>query len=106
MGRKFGKFGVFPVIRQTKTIENCSYVNNPLTVLFIHQTFFGQTLEKSKFAQILEKSKFAKHSPRQTFPLYGIKFAYIAIIGTLSNDYLLYNIIFVFNINSSKFISS
>ena len=37
-------------------------INNPLAELFIHRTFFCQKLEKSKFA---------KHSPRQTFPLYG-----------------------------------
>ena len=38
-------------------------IDNPLADLFIRQTFFCQTLEKSKFA---------KHSSRQTFPLYGI----------------------------------
>ena len=37
--------------------------NNPLADLFICQTFFYQ---------MLEKSKFAKHSPYQTFPLYGM----------------------------------
>ena len=47
-------------------------IDNPLADLFIRQTFFRQTLEKSRFA---------KHSARQTFPLYGIKqliFSYIA----------------------------
>ena len=39
-------------------------IDNPLTDLFIRQTFFRQ---------MLEKSRFAKHSGRQTFPLYGIK---------------------------------
>ena len=38
-------------------------INNPLADLFIRQTFFHQTLEKSKFA---------KPSPCQIFPLYGI----------------------------------
>ena len=37
-------------------------IDNPLADLFICQTFFRQTLEKSRFA---------KHSARQTFPLYG-----------------------------------
>ena len=37
-------------------------IDNPLADLFIRQTFFRQTLEKSRFA---------KHSARQTFPLYG-----------------------------------
>ena len=59
-GRKFGKSSA---IRQTKTIKNSSYIINPLADLFIHQTFFRQTLQKSKFA---------KHSFRQTFPLHGI----------------------------------
>ena len=36
-------------------------IYNPLAGLFICQTFFRQTLEKSKFG---------KHSPRQTFQLY------------------------------------
>ena len=38
-------------------------IDNPLANLFIRQTFFCQTLEKSRFA---------KHSARNTFPLYGI----------------------------------
>ena len=38
-------------------------IDNPLADLLIRQTFFRQTLEKSRFA---------KHSARQTFPLYGI----------------------------------
>ena len=38
-------------------------IDNPLADLFIRQTFFRQTLEKSRFA---------KHSARQTFPLYSI----------------------------------
>ena len=37
-------------------------INNPLAELFIRQTFFRQ---------MLKKSKFTKHSPRQTFLLYG-----------------------------------
>ena len=37
-------------------------INNYLADLFIRQTFFSKTLEKSKFA---------KHFPRQTFPLYS-----------------------------------
>ena len=40
-------------------------INNLLVDLFVHQTFFRQTLEKSKFA---------KHSPRQTF-LLAIQYA-------------------------------
>ena len=43
--------------------------NNPLADLLIRQTFFRQTIEKSKFS---------KHSPRQTFLLYGtIRFMYV-----------------------------
>ena len=38
-------------------------IDNPLADLFIRQTFFRQTLEKSRFA---------KHYARQTFPLYGM----------------------------------
>ena len=60
MGRKFGEFGESSAICQTKTVVS---INNPLAVLFIRQTFF---------CQMLEKSKFVKHSPRQTFLLYGI----------------------------------
>ena len=37
-------------------------INSPLADVFIRQTFFRQTLEKSRFA---------KHSARQIFPLYG-----------------------------------
>ena len=37
-------------------------IDNPLADLFIRQTFFCQTLEKSRFA---------KYFARQTFPLYG-----------------------------------
>ena len=48
-------------------------MNKPLADLFIRQTFFHQTFEKSKFA---------KHSPRQTFPLYGINFSVFK--GTVS----------------------
>ena len=40
-------------------------MNNPLADLFICQTFSAK----------LEKSKFAKHSPHQTFLLYGIPVA-------------------------------
>ena len=40
-------------------------IDNPLADLFIRQTFFHQTLEKSRFA---------KHSARQTFLLYGTGF--------------------------------
>ena len=38
-------------------------IDNPLADLLICQTFFRQTLEKSRFA---------KCSARQTFPLYGM----------------------------------
>ena len=38
-------------------------IDSLLADLFIHQTFLHQ---------MLENSKFAKHSPRQTFPLYGM----------------------------------
>ena len=61
VARKFDKFGESSAIRQTKPFKVT--INNPLADLFICQTFFHQTLEMSKFA---------KHSPRQTFPLYGI----------------------------------
>ena len=44
-------------------------IDNPLADLLIRQTFFRQTLEKSRFA---------KHSARQTFPLYGITLKLIA----------------------------
>ena len=61
---KFGKFSKPSAIRQTKTIQISSYrINNPLASLFIRQTSFCQTLEKSKFT---------KHSPCQTFLLYSI----------------------------------
>ena len=50
----------FTKLKPSKVVAT---INNPLADLSIHQTFFCQTLEKSKFA---------KHSPRQTFPLYGI----------------------------------
>ena len=42
-------------------------IYKPLAGLFIHKFFFCQTFEKSKFA---------KHSPHQTFPLYGIYLVY------------------------------
>ena len=59
---KFGEFGESQTIRQTKLIPT---IDNPLADLFIHQTFFRQTLKNSRFA---------KRSARQTFPLYGIMF--------------------------------
>ena len=37
-------------------------IDNPLADLFIRQTFFRQTLEKSRLT---------KHSAHQNFPLYG-----------------------------------
>ena len=63
MGRKFCKFGESSAICQTKTILRVVTINNPLADLFICQTFFHQTLEKSKFD---------KHFHCQTFPLYII----------------------------------
>ena len=64
---KFGKFGESSAIRQTKTIKVVVTINNPLADLFICQTFYHQTLEKSKFS---------KYSPRQVFPPYGIVLLY------------------------------
>ena len=46
-------------------------IDNPLADLFIRQTFFHQTLKKSRFT---------KHSARQTFPLYG-KYTSLLCIG-------------------------
>ena len=60
MGRKFGKFGESPVIRQIKTIQISIYNNNLLADLLIRQTFFHQRLELSQFTKL---------SSRQTFPL-------------------------------------
>ena len=59
VGGKFGKLGDSSVILQTKLVLT---INNVLADLFIRQTFFHQTPGKSKFT---------KHSPRQTFLLYG-----------------------------------
>ena len=50
----------FSKLKPSKVVDA---INNPLADLFIRQTFFHH---------MLEKRKFAKHSPRQTFPLYGI----------------------------------
>ena len=50
-------------------------MNNPLDDLFIHQTFSHHALEKSKFA---------KHSPCQTFPLYGS--SYLKVTSILLTD--------------------
>ena len=52
-----GKFGELYVMSEAKTIQSSS---NPLADLFICQTLFRHTLEKSKFV---------KRSPCQTFPL-------------------------------------
>ena len=52
--------------------------NSSLANLFICQTFFCQTLEKSKFI---------KHSLCQTFPLYGM---YIYVYGIIHNSYCVY----------------
>ena len=49
-------------------------IDNPLADLFIRQTFFRQTLEKSRFT---------KHSARQTFPLYGKYNDQTKIVGTI-----------------------
>ena len=49
----------FAKLKPSKVVVS---MNNLLADLLIRQTFFHQTLEKSKFA---------KHSPRQTIPLYG-----------------------------------
>ena len=62
---KFGKFGgELSIIRQTKTIQNSTKINDLLADLLIRKTFFRQMLEESQF----------KSLPRQTFPLYGIRF--------------------------------
>ena len=50
-------------LRFAKVKPSKVVVNNPMANLFIRQTFFCQTLEKSKFA--------TKFSARKTFPLYG-----------------------------------
>ena len=55
----FGKFGKSSAIHQTKTSKVVATINNSwLIYSFVCQTF--------------EKSKFTKHSPHQTFLLYGI----------------------------------
>ena len=61
-GGKFGKFGELSAICQTKLVLT---INNLLADLLIRQTLF---------CQMLETSQFAKHSPHQTFPLYGTRY--------------------------------
>ena len=63
-------------------------IDNPLADLLIRQTFFRQTLEKSRFA---------KHSARQTFPLYGTELVNgLILIGYMEVKHsLLYYVLLV-----------
>ena len=47
MAGKFGKFGEFSIIHQTKTIQISIIINNLLVDLKLYQTFFSQMLQKS-----------------------------------------------------------
>ena len=51
----------FTKLEPSKVVVTTS---DPLADLFIRQSLFHQ---------MLEKNKFVKYSPRQTFPLYGIR---------------------------------
>ena len=61
-GKRFGNLANHLRFTKLKPSKLAITINKPLADLFIRQTFF---------CQMLKKSKFVKHSPRQTFPLYG-----------------------------------
>ena len=65
-GGQLGKFGKLSTVRRLKPSKLVLIINNPLTDLLIHQTFFRQMLEMSQFAKL---------SLRQTFPLYDTSVA-------------------------------
>ena len=46
-GRKFGEFGKFSVIRQTKTIQINTTIDNLLAGLFTCQTFFAKCSDRA-----------------------------------------------------------
>ena len=65
-GGQLGEFGKLSMIRRLKPSKLVLTINNPLTDLLTHQTFYRQMLKTSQFTKL---------SLRQTFPLYDISVA-------------------------------